>query len=107
TYDQVNQSQHQDITTLNIAPGYSQALGTNTLFTANGFVRRDHLTYLPSANPLDDTPATVSQDRMLTNMGAKADLTMTLGAHSVKFGGTIGATRLQEQFTFGITDPTD
>ena len=107
TYDQITQTQHQSIATFNVAPGYSRVIGANTLFTANGFVRRDHLTYLPSPNPLDDTPATVSQDRMLTNMGAKADLTMTLGAHSLKFGGTIGATRLHEQFTFGITDPTD
>ena len=107
TYDQIAQAQHQNIATFNVAPGYSRVIGANTLFTANGFVRRDHLTYLPSPNPLDDTPATVSQDRMLTNMGAKADVTMTLGAHNLKFGGTIGATRLQEQFTFGITDPTD
>lgn len=107
TYDQIAQTQHQNIATFNVAPGYSRVIGANTLFTANGFVRRDHLTYLPSPNPLDDTPATVSQDRMLTNMGAKADLTMTLGAHSLKFGGTIGATRLHEQFTFGITDPSD
>jgi hypothetical protein len=107
TYDQIAQNQHQDIHTFNIAPGYSRVIGANTLFTANGFVRRDHLTYLPSPNALDDTPASVSQDRMLTNMGAKADVSMTLGAHNVKFGGSIGATRLHEQFTFGITDPTD
>jgi hypothetical protein len=107
TYDQISQTQHQNIRTFNIAPGYSRVIGSNTLFTANGFVREDHLTYLPSANPLDDTPASVSQDRRLTNMGAKADLSMTLGAHNVKFGGSIGATRLHEQFTFGITDPTD
>src|SRR5499427_7407535 len=107
TYDQIAQTQHQNIATFNVAPGYSQALGSDLLFTANGFVRRDHLTYLPSPNPLDDIPATVSQDRTLTNMGAKADLTMTLGAHNVKVGGSIGATRLHEQFTFGITDPTN
>jgi hypothetical protein len=107
TYDQINQTQHQNIRTFNIAPGYSRVIGASTLFTANGFVRRDHLTYLPSANPLNDTPASVSQDRMLTNMGAKADLSMTLGAHNLKVGGSFGATRLHEQFTFGITDPTD
>src|SRR4051794_5253857 len=106
TYDQINQTQHQNIRTFNIAPGYSRVIGANTLFTANGFVRQDRLTYLPSANPLNDTPASVSQDRMLTNMGAKADVSMTLGAHNVKIGGSIGATRLHEQFTFGITDPT-
>ena len=44
---------------------------------------------------------------MLTNMGAKADVSMTLDAHNVKVGGSIGATRLHEQLTFGITDPTD
>ena len=107
TYDQIAQTQHQNIRTFNIAPGYSRVIGANTLFTANGFVRRDHLTYLPSANPLDDAPASVSQDRTLTNMGAKADVSMTLGAHNVKVGGSIGATRLHEGFTFGITDPTD
>src|SRR4051812_13028730 len=107
TYDQAAQAQHQNIRTFNIAPGYSRVVGANTLFTANGFVRRDDLTYLPSANPLNDTPASVSQNRMLTNMGAKADVSITLGAHNLKVGGSIGATRLQEQFTFGITDPTD
>ncbi|HEY1308099.1 MAG TPA: TonB-dependent receptor [Vicinamibacterales bacterium] len=107
TYDQIAQTQHQNIDTFNIAPGYSRVLGSNMLFTANGYVRRDHLRYLPSANPLDDTPASVSQDRTLTNVGVKADMAMTLGAHNVKFGGSIGATQLHEQFTFGITDPTD
>src|SRR5262249_13723310 len=28
------------------------------------------------------------------------------GNHNVKAGGSIGATRLHEQFSFGITDPT-
>ena len=107
TYDQLSQTQHQDIATFNVAPGYSQALGTNALFTANGFVRRDHLTYAPSANPLNDTPATVSQDRTLTNYGGKVDLTINAGPHSIKFGGTVAATHLHEAFTFGITDPAD
>ncbi|HET9832128.1 MAG TPA: TonB-dependent receptor, partial [Vicinamibacterales bacterium] len=107
TYDQIAQTQNQNITTFNIAPSYSQTIGTDALFTANGFVRRDRLTYSPSANPFDDTPATVSQDRTLSNYGGKADVTINAGRHSVKFGGTLAATRLHEQFTFGITDPTD
>lgn len=107
TYDRIQQDQHQDIDTFNIAPGYSRVIGSQTLFTANGFVRRDHLTYTPSADPFDDVPATISQDRSLMNMGVKADVAMTLGRNNVKFGGSIGATRLHEQFTFGITDPTD
>ena len=107
TYDQIAQTQHQNVATFNVAPGYSQAFGNNTLFTVNGFVRRDHLTYSPSANRLDDTPATVSQDRSLTNYGVKADITMNAGRNSIKFGGTTAATQLHEQFTFGITDSTD
>ncbi len=68
-------------------PGYSRVIGSKTLFTANGFVRQDHLTYPPSADPFDDTPATVSQDRTLTNIGVKADVSYTAGNHNVKVGG--------------------
>ena len=41
TFDQndARQDQHQQIDTFNIAPGYSQVLGNNTLLTANVFVR--------------------------------------------------------------------
>src|SRR5262249_33336577 len=107
TYDQIAQTQHQSIVTFNVAPGYSQAIGSNALFTAKALTRRDHLMYTPSADPFDDTPATVSQDRTLTNYGGKVDLTINVGPHSIKFGGTAGATRLHEQFTFGITNPSD
>jgi hypothetical protein len=107
TFDTIGQTQHQAITSFNIAPGYSRVIGSQTLFTANGFARQDRLTYSPSPNPLDDTPATISQDRTLTNLGVKADVAITAGRHNVKLGGTVAATRLHEQFTFGITDPTD
>jgi hypothetical protein len=106
-YDQINQTQHQTIDSTNVAPGYTRVIGSKTLFTANGFVRRDHLVYLPSANPFDDLPATVSQDRTLTNMGVKADLSIAFGNQNVKLGGSIAATKLRENFTLGITDPTD
>src|SRR6267143_933703 len=39
TYEQSQQLQHQSINTFNIAPGYSRVIGSNTLFTVNGFVR--------------------------------------------------------------------
>ena len=50
TFDQndLGQDQHQKINTFNVAPGYSQVIGGATLFTANAFVRQDHLTYTPS-----------------------------------------------------------
>jgi carboxypeptidase family protein len=107
TFETSDQSQHQDINTINIAPGYSRVIGSSTLLTANGFVRRDHLTYTPSANIFADTPATVSQDRTLTNYGAKMDVAYASGAHNVKVGWTLSATKLSEHFTLGITDPTD
>ena len=108
TFDQndAGQAQHQNIKTFNIAPGYSQVIGSKTLFTANAFVRQDHLTYTPSANPFADSPGSVSQDRKLRNVGVKADVSYTTGAHNVKVGGTIGATKLDENFTIGFTDPT-
>jgi hypothetical protein len=108
TFDQqdLEQDQHQEITTFNVAPGFSQVLGSKTLFTANGFVRRDHLTYTPSANPFADLPGTVSQDRTLTNFGVKADVSYTTGNHNLKVGGSVTATQLHEQFSLGITDPT-
>jgi Carboxypeptidase regulatory-like domain len=107
TFDQndLGQDQHQKITTFNVAPGYSQVLGGRTLFTANAYVRQDHLTYTPSADPFSDQPGSVSQDRKLTNFGFKADVAHTLGVNNFKFGATIGATRLDEQFSIGFTDP--
>ncbi len=109
TYDQValGTAQHQNITSFNVAPGYTHVLGSTMLFTANAFARRDHLTYLPSSNSFADLPATVSQDRTLTNLGVKADLAYTTDHHNVKMGGSYTATPLHEKFTLGITDPTD
>ena len=104
--EDAGQDQHQKITTFNIAPGYTGAVGSSALFTANLFVRRDHLTYMPSADPFADSPGTVSQDRKLTNVGAKVDFAMSRGANNVKLGATFNSTKLNENFTLGLTDPT-
>jgi hypothetical protein len=108
TYDQaaIGQAQHQKIVTTNVAPGYTRILTSTTLLAADGYVRSDHVTYTPSADPFSDTPGTVSQDRRLTNFGGKVDLSWASGRHNVKVGGTINATRLDEQFSLGLTDPT-
>ena len=104
--EDAGQDQHQKITTANIAPGYTRVIGSRSLLTANLFVRRDHLTYTPSADPFADTPGTVTQDRKLTNVGAKVDFTVTSGANNVKLGGVFNNTKLNEDFTLGLTDPT-
>ena len=81
-------------------------IGSKTVLTANGFVRHDHLTYTPSADPFADTPATVSQDRTLTNFGVKVDVDVRWPAITTSSSaGRSRATKLHENFTFGITDP--
>jgi hypothetical protein len=108
TFDQdaLGQDQHQKIDTLNVAPGYTRVLSPKLLLAVNGFVRRDHVTYTPSADPFSDTPGSVAQDRRLTNVGVKVDFSYAQAAHNVKFGGTIAATKLKEDFSLGLTDPT-
>jgi hypothetical protein len=108
TFDQDSggQAQHQNINSFNVAPGYTRVLSSNLLLAANGYVRHDHVNYLPSANVFADTPATVSQDRSLTNYGGKVDVSYVKGAHNVKVGGVISATALNENTSFGLTDPT-
>jgi hypothetical protein len=108
TYDQqgAGQDQRQTINSFNLAPGYSRALTDAWLLTANAYMRQDHITYSPSMNPFADQPATIGQDRSLTNVGAKVDASYVSGRHTVKFGTQLNATKLDEHFTLGITDPT-
>ena len=105
TLDAPDADQHQEITSVNVAPGYSRVFGKATLVTANGFVRQDHVTYTPSADPFVDQGGSVSQNRRLTNYGAKVDVAYSGGVNNVKIGGSISATKLSEQFTLGFTDP--
>jgi len=60
-------------------------------------VRRDHVNYYPSADPFDDRPATLGQDRRLTNYGFKGDISYVGGAHNVKAGMQVMQTRLNEK----------
>ena len=105
TYDQLGQDQRQKATTFNFAPGYQHTFGAKTVLTINPFYRRDHVNYYPSADPFDDSPATISQDRTLTNWGIKADVSYASGRHNLKVGTQTMQTRLHETFGFGITDP--
>src|ERR1035438_8186140 len=104
-YDQLSQDQKQRVMTWNVAPGYQHTFGTQTLLTINPFVRRDQVNYYGSRNPLADNPAAISQTRFLTNYGAKADLAILHGRHSLKFGTQVQQTRLLENFSMGITNP--
>lgn len=105
TYDQPRQDQRQKVVSFNIAPGYQRAIDARTLLSVNVFVRRDRVDYYPSRNPLDDSPATLAQDRSLTNFGVHSDLSHVEGRHNWKIGLNATQTRLDEQFSLGITDP--
>lgn len=105
TYDQLSQDQRQLVSTYNFAPAYQRTLSPRSLLTLNGFIRQDRVTYDPSRNAAADTPATVSQNRHLTNYGTRGDVTYVLGEHNIKAGGQWMNTDLNENFTLGVTDP--
>jgi hypothetical protein len=105
TYDQSAQDQKQKVVSFNIAPGYQRTFNAQTLLSANAFFRRDQVDYYPSRNPLDDSPATLAQARSLTNLGVHSDLSRVQGRHNWKAGFNAAQTRLDEEFSLGITSP--
>jgi hypothetical protein len=105
SFDQLAQDQKQRVMTWNIAPGYQHTFGSATLLTINPFVRRDQVNYYPSLDPFADNPATVSQNRFLTNWGVRADVATSYKRHNVKIGTQLQQTRLIENFSLAITNP--
>jgi hypothetical protein len=102
----VGQDQRALINTFNIAPGWTHIFNTNTVLTTNVFVRQDRYHYFPSANPFSDLPATLAQNRHLTNLGVRSDLSYVKGPHNIKTGVQFQHWFLKEQFNLGLTDPT-
>ena len=105
-YDQLAQDQRQRVFTWNVAPGYQHTFNPHMLLTVNPYIRKDQFHYYASRDPLADTPSTQNQDRSLLNYGVRSDLSINKGRHNIKLGLDLKQTRLQEQFGFGITDPT-
>ena len=105
TYDQLNQDQRQQARTFNIAPGYQHTFSPDTLLTITPFFRQDRIGYYPSRDPFDDSPATLSQNRRLTNWGARGELAYASGINNIKVGTELMQTRLDENFSLGLTDP--
>lgn len=99
------QDQHSQIRSFNIAPGWTHLINPNTLFTINPFIRFDRSQYFPSANPLSDLPATLSQSRYLLNAGFRSDVSYSKGIHNAKIGGSYWHTLLRESFHIALTDP--
>src|SRR5438552_289699 len=101
----VNQDQRAQIQTYNLAPTWTHLFNQSTLFTLGGWIRHDHFQYFPSADPFSDLTETLSQDRKLTNIGLRSDISYVKGMHNVKAGITLQQTRLREIFNTGLTDP--
>jgi hypothetical protein len=104
--------QRSKIGSFNIAPSWTHVLNTNTLFTLGAFVRRDDYNYYPSKDPFADLgpPSlqrqSVGQNRSLTNVGIRSDLSYVKGINQIKAGVTYEQTFLNENDTIGIVDPT-
>jgi Carboxypeptidase regulatory-like domain len=103
--------QRSKIGTYNIAPTWTRLIGSTAVFTFGGFVRKDQFNYYPSADPFNDLAPdlqaqTFSQDRTLTNVGVRSDLSYVKGIHNLKAGVTYEHTFLTENDKIGIVDPT-
>ena len=103
--------QRSQIRTFNIAPSWTRLINANTVLTFGAFLRHDQFNYYPSNNPFADLgpdlqQETLTQDRRLTNVGARSDLSYSKGAHNFKAGITYQQTFLSENDQFGIVDPT-
>ncbi len=105
------QDQRSKIRTYNIAPTWTHVFGSSTVLTVGGFARQDQYNYYPSRDPFSDlTPnlqlTTIGQDRRLTNLGFRANVSYVKGIHNFKAGVTYSNTILTEKDSFGIVDPT-
>jgi Carboxypeptidase regulatory-like domain len=107
-YDQqaAGQDQRSQIFSYNIAPIWTRVFGTTGVLDVNPYLRQDNVHYYPSHDIFDDTPATLSQDRSLRNLGLKVDYSLSKGINNAKFGFDINHTFLTENFGVGITSPT-
>ncbi|MGC2215438.1 MAG: TonB-dependent receptor [Silvibacterium sp.] len=107
-YDQqaLGQDQRSQIFSYNVAPFWTRVIHQNAVLSVNPYLRQDNVHYYPSHDIFDDTPATLSQDRSLRNLGLKVDYSLVKGINNMKFGADVNHTFLTEGFGVGITSPT-
>ena len=103
--------QRAQIRTFNVAPSWTHVVGTNSVVNVGAFLRRDESQFFPSPDPFSDLIPrlqleTVNQNRFLTNVGVRGDISYSKGIHNLKVGVTYENTLLSENFGFGIVDPT-
>jgi hypothetical protein len=103
--------QRSKIRTFNFSPTWTRLVNTNTVFTLGAFARQDQYNYYPSSDPFSDLipglqTQSIGQNRRLTNLGGRAELSYLKGIHNLKVGLNYMDTILTEKDTFGIVDPT-
>lgn len=102
--------QRSQIRTFNISPSWVHLINQEAALTIGAFVRHDQYNYYPSNNPFADfnplQQETISQTRMLTNLGARAEISYVKGIHNMKAGATYQQWVLRENDGLGIVDPT-
>jgi Carboxypeptidase regulatory-like domain len=105
-----NTDQHSKIGTFNIAPTYTRVISNNAVFNFGAYVRKDQYNYYPSGNPLADLgpiqTQSISQNRTLTNAGARSDITYAKGIQNIKAGAVYQQTFLRENDKLGVIDAT-
>jgi hypothetical protein len=106
TYDQLQQDQRQQAKTISFALGYQHTFTPSTLLTINPSFRQDRVGYYPSADPFNDSPATINQDRRLSNWGVPINYSFANSIHNLMVGTEYNHYALTENFGLGITDPT-
>jgi hypothetical protein len=102
--------QRSQIKSFNIAPTWTRLLNPNTVLTFGGFARQDQYNYYPSDNPFSDLQPdlqlqSIGQNRRLTDLGLRTNVSYIKGIHNIKAGITYQDTILTEKDSFGIVDP--
>ena len=104
-----NTDQRSQIQTIDVAPTYTQTIGSSLVFNFGPYLRRDTYNYYPSNNLLNDLgpiqQESVTQQRSLTNAGVHSDISYAKGVNNIKLGGMYQQTFLRENFQIGIVDP--
>lgn len=106
TLDQPVQDQRQKTETFSFNGGYTNTYSSRSVWSANIWTRQDRVNYYPSRDFEADTPATMYQNRHLTNYGGRLDASHVQGVHNIKSGISFSQTLLKENFRIGITDPS-
>jgi hypothetical protein len=103
--------QRTQIKSYNVAPSWTHLFSSNAVSTLGFFARHDQYNYYPSKNFLNDLAPdlqveTAGQDRQLSNVGLRGDISYVKGIHNIKAGFVYQQTYLTENDNLGIVDPT-